>query len=99
MFYPYGFGLGSGWLFYIGIPLVIGIWAQIRVTSAFRKWGEVRASSNITGAESADGDRAGDNGRVANAAIRDFGWIVLSHYRLNHTRHLLLCGSTGLPNN
>ena len=51
--YPYGFGLGSGWLFYIGIPLIIGIWAQIRVTSAFRKWGEVRASSNITGAECA----------------------------------------------
>jgi uncharacterized protein len=53
MFYPYGFGLGSGWLFYIGIPLIIGIWAQFRVTSAFRKWGEVRASSNITGAECA----------------------------------------------
>jgi Zn-dependent membrane protease YugP len=53
MFYPYGFGLGSGWLFYIGIPLIIGIWAQIRVTSAFHKWGEVRASSNITGAECA----------------------------------------------
>ena len=51
--YPYGFGLGPGWLLYIGIPLVIGIWAQIRVTSAFRKWGEVRASSNITGAECA----------------------------------------------
>src|SRR6267142_5751730 len=53
MFSPYGFGLGSGWLFYIGIPLIIGIWAQFRVTSAFRKWGEVRASSNITGAECA----------------------------------------------
>jgi Zn-dependent membrane protease YugP len=53
MFYPYGFGLGSGWLLYIGVPLIIGIWAQIRVTSAFRKWGEVRASSNITGAECA----------------------------------------------
>ena len=52
MFYPYGFG-GSSWLFYIGIPLIIGIWAQIRVSSAFRKWGEVRASSNITGAECA----------------------------------------------
>jgi uncharacterized protein len=53
MFYPYGFGLGSNWLFYIGVPLIIGIWAQFRVTSAFRKWGEVRASSNITGAECA----------------------------------------------
>src|SRR3989441_9776002 len=53
MFYPYGFGFGSHWLLYIGVPLIIGIWAQIRVTSAFKKWGEVRASSNITGAEAA----------------------------------------------
>src|SRR5881398_1886609 len=52
MFYAYGFG-GSSWLLYIGVPLILGIWAQIRVSSAFRKWGEVRASSNITGAECA----------------------------------------------
>src|SRR5256712_1216372 len=53
MFYPYGFGFGGHWLIYIGIPLVLGIWAQIRVSSAFSKWGRVRASSNITGAECA----------------------------------------------
>ena len=53
MFYPSGFGFGSNWLLYIGVPLIIGIWAQFRVTGAFRKWGEVRASSNITGAECA----------------------------------------------
>src|SRR6266480_3515039 len=52
MFYPYGFG-GSSWLLYIGVPLVIGLWAQFRVSSAFKKWGEVRASSNISGAECA----------------------------------------------
>src|SRR5437879_10121901 len=56
MLYPYG---GGGFFFshygllYIWLPLIIGIWAQIRVSSAFRKWGEVRASSNITGAECA----------------------------------------------
>ena len=53
MFYPYGFGFGSHWLFYIGVPLIIALWAQFRVSSAFRKWGEVRASSNITGADCA----------------------------------------------
>src|SRR2546428_9624303 len=53
MYYPYGFGLGSHWLLYIGVPLIIGVWVQLRVSSAFRKWGEVRASSNITGAECA----------------------------------------------
>lgn len=51
MFYPYGFG--HNWLLYIGVPLIIGFWAQIRVTNAFRKWGAVRASANITGAECA----------------------------------------------
>src|SRR5260370_27663463 len=50
---PYGFGLGSNWLLYIGVPLIIGIWAQIRVTSAFSRWTKVRASGNITGAECA----------------------------------------------
>jgi Zn-dependent membrane protease YugP len=55
MLYPYGGGflLGHHWLLYIGVPLVLGLWAQFRVTGAFRKWGEVRASSNITGAECA----------------------------------------------
>jgi len=51
MFYP--IGLGHNWLLYIGVPLIIGLWAQIRVSSAFRKWSKVRASSNITGAETA----------------------------------------------
>ena len=51
MFYP--FGLGHHWLLYIGIPLILGLWAQIRVSSAFSKWSKVRASSNITGAETA----------------------------------------------
>src|SRR5438034_5256751 len=53
MYYPYGFGLGSNWLLYIGVALIIGIWAQIRVSSAFSKWSKVRDSANITGAECA----------------------------------------------
>ncbi len=51
MFYPYGFG--HHWLLYIGVPLIIGIIAQIRVTGAFNRWSKVRAGSNITGAECA----------------------------------------------
>ena len=51
--YGYGYGMGSNWLILVGIPLIIGLIAQFRVHSAFKKWGEVRASSNITGAEAA----------------------------------------------
>jgi Zn-dependent membrane protease YugP len=43
----------SYWLLLVGVPLLIGLWAQFRVSSAFRKWGEVRATSNITGAAAA----------------------------------------------
>src|SRR3954454_7445785 len=48
-----GYGLGGNWLILVGIPLIIGLIAQFRVKSAFKKWGEVRASANITGAEAA----------------------------------------------
>jgi len=53
MYHPYGFGIGSNWLLLVGLPLIIGLWAQFRVSSAFKKWGEVRATSNISGAEAA----------------------------------------------
>ncbi|MGZ5003023.1 MAG: zinc metallopeptidase [Chthoniobacterales bacterium] len=53
MYPTYGFGFGSNWLLLIGIPLIIGLWAQFRVTRAFKKWGEVRATSNLSGAEAA----------------------------------------------
>jgi uncharacterized protein len=53
MFYPMGFGFGWHALLYLGVPLILGVWAQIRVTGAFNRWGKVRASSNITGAQCA----------------------------------------------
>jgi Zn-dependent membrane protease YugP len=50
--YP-SYGFGSNFLLLIGLPMIIALWAQFRVSSAFRKWGEVRATANITGAEAA----------------------------------------------
>ena len=52
MLYPIGFG-GHHWFLYLIVPAIIGIWAQIRVSGAFNRWGKVRASSNISGAECA----------------------------------------------
>jgi uncharacterized protein len=43
----------ENWLIYIGIPLILGIWAQARVTGAFRRYSQVRASSGLTGAQAA----------------------------------------------
>lgn len=48
-----GFGFGGNWLLLVGLPLIIALWAQFRVSSAFKKWGAVRATSNVTGAEAA----------------------------------------------
>ena len=47
------YGGFNNWLLLIGVPLIIGLWAQFRVSGAFRRWGAVRATSNITGAEAA----------------------------------------------
>jgi Zn-dependent membrane protease YugP len=35
------------------VPALLGLWAQMRVSGAFKKWSRVRATSNITGAEAA----------------------------------------------
>jgi Zn-dependent membrane protease YugP len=53
MYATHGFGFGSNWLLLVGLPLIIGLWAQWRVSHAFKKWGEVRATSNISGADAA----------------------------------------------
>jgi len=91
MFYPIGFG--HNWLFYIGIPLIIGLWAQIRVSSAFSKWSKVRASSNITGAETArEILRAAQIGDVDVVETNDF---LGDHYDPTRKR---LCLSSNVYN-
>ena len=51
--YPTSDGGIGNWLLLVGVPLLIGLWAQWRVKSAFRKWAEVRATSNVSGAQAA----------------------------------------------
>ncbi len=41
------------WIFLIGVPFLLGLVAQAKVSSAFNKWKNVRASSGVTGAEAA----------------------------------------------
>jgi len=43
----------ENWLIFIGIPLILGIWAQAKVSGAFRRYSQVRASSGLTGAQAA----------------------------------------------
>lgn len=41
------------YLLLIGVPMLLGLWAQFRVKSAFGRYSQVRAASNITGAGAA----------------------------------------------
>jgi Zn-dependent membrane protease YugP len=91
--YGYGGGLMGSWLLLIGVPLIIGLWAQFRVTGAFRKWGQVRASANITGAECAR--------EILSAAnIRDVDVVETNDYLGDHydPASKKLCLSSGVYN-
>jgi Zn-dependent membrane protease YugP len=91
--YGYGYGLGSNWLILVGIPLVIGLIAQFRVSSAFKKWGEVRASSNITGAEAAREILAA--ARINDVQVVETNDFLGDHYDPTSKR---LCLSTNVYN-
>jgi uncharacterized protein len=83
----------SYWLLLIGLPLLVGLWAQFRVSSAFKKWGEVRATSNITGAEAAR--------EILEAAqIRDVEVVETNDYLGDHydPSNKRLCLSTNVYN-
>jgi Zn-dependent membrane protease YugP len=41
------------WILLIGVPMLIGLIAQAKVSSAFNRWKNVRATSGVTGAEAA----------------------------------------------
>jgi Zn-dependent membrane protease YugP len=41
------------WILLVGVPLILGLVAQARVSSAFNHWKKIRASSGMTGADAA----------------------------------------------
>ncbi|AOM82825.1 zinc metallopeptidase [Salisediminibacterium beveridgei] len=45
------FGSLGGFIIYIALLLIIPIWAQSRVKSAYRKYSKIRSSSGMTGAQ------------------------------------------------
>ena len=91
--YGYGYGMGSNWLLLVGIPLVIGLIAQFRVSSAFKKWGEVRASSNISGAEAAREILAA--AKITDVQVVETNDFLGDHYDPSSKR---LCLSTNVYN-
>ncbi len=83
------------WIFLIAVPMLIGLWAQSKVSSAFKRWSQVRAGSNLTGAEAAQRilAAAGIN-NVEIVAIRD---ALGDHYDPTHNRLCLSPEVYGTP--
>lgn len=72
------------WILLIGVPLLIGLWAQAKVSGAFKRWKQVPVASHLTGAQAAQRilDAANIND-VEIVAIRD---MLGDHYDPAHKR-------------
>lgn len=80
-------------IFLIAIALVLGLWAQHRVKSAFTKYSQVRISSNLTGAEIAHQILA--TAGIRDVEIAEIDGVLGDHYDPSHKR---LCLSSEVYN-
>jgi Zn-dependent membrane protease YugP len=85
----------SNWLFYIGVPLILGIWAQARVSGAFRRYSQVRASSGLTGAQAAR--EIMDAAQIHDVDIVQINGVLGDHYDPVHKRLCLSTATYGSP--
>jgi Zn-dependent membrane protease YugP len=81
------------YLFLIGVPLLVGLWAQMRVKSAFGQWSKVAASSGVTGAQAAREILAAAN--IRDVEVLEINDMLGDHYDPTHKR---LCLSTDVYN-
>jgi len=81
------------WILLVGVPILLGLWAQAVVSGSFRKWKQVRATSNITGGEAA-------RQILAAANIRDVEVVQITDMLGDHydPRHKRLCLSPDVYN-
>lgn len=77
------------WLLLIGVPLLVGLWAQMRVKSAFGHWKQIAASSGVTGAQAAREILAAAN--IRDVEVVEINDMLGDHYDPTHKR---LCLST-----
>lgn len=83
----------SAYLLLIGVPLLLGLYAQMRVSGAFGKYKRVRATSNITGAEAAR--QILNAAQIHDVEVREINGMLGDHYDPMHKR---LCLSSEVYN-
>ena len=81
------------WIFLIGGPLLLGLWAQMRVSSAFAQWKQVAAASGVTGAQAAREILAAAN--IRDVEVLEINDMLGDHYDPTNKR---LCLSTDVYN-
>lgn len=83
----------STYFLLIGVPLVLGLYAQMRVTGAFGKYKRVRATSGITGAQAAR--EILNAAKIHDVEVREINGMLGDHYDPSHKR---LCLSSDVYN-
>lgn len=77
------------WIFLIGVPILLGLWAQMRVSSAFSQWKQVAATSGVTGAQAAREILSAAN--IRDVEVVEINDMLGDHYDPSNKR---LCLST-----
>jgi Zn-dependent membrane protease YugP len=81
------------YLLLIGVPLLLGLYAQMRVSGAFGKYKKVAATSGITGAQAAR--EILNAARIHDVEVREINDMLGDHYDPSHKR---LCLSSDVYN-
>ena len=66
------------------VPMLLGLWAQFRVKHAFGKYSQMRASSNVTGAEAAREVLAA--AQINDVEVLEINDMLGDHYDPTHKR-------------
>jgi hypothetical protein len=81
------------WLLFVGPAMLLGFWAQSKVSRAFSRWSQVRATSGLTGADAARAIMAA--AQIRDVEIVQIDGMLGDHYDPAHKR---LCLSTATYN-
>ena len=85
----------TSYLYYIIFPMLLGLWAQWRVKSAFAKYSKVRASSNLTGAEVAR--EILESAQIHDVTVEQIDGFLGDHYDPSKKRLCLSTETYGTP--
>ncbi|MCE9542404.1 MAG: zinc metallopeptidase, partial [Verrucomicrobia bacterium] len=77
----------------IGVPLAFGLWAQFRVSCAFKTYKEIPAVSRVTGAEAAR--RILTDAGINDVRVEEINGMLGDHYDPSDKK---LCLSTDVYN-